>query len=82
MIGISVNRLDRMQSVDSVRKEYGLGNAHVKSIYRTVDRIGDHSDEIVKYLGLILRAKYNVNMDVVFTDWTSMYFETLTNSVI
>ena len=82
MTGISVNRLDRILSDDSVRKEYGLGNAHVKSIYRTVDRIGDHSDEIVKYLGLVLRTRYDVNMDVVFTDWTSMYFETSPNSVI
>ena len=82
MTGISVNRLDRMLSDDSIRKEYGLGNSHVKSIYRTVDRIGDHSDEIVRYLGMVLRTKYNVNMDVVFTDWTSMYFETSPNSVI
>ena len=82
MTGISVNRLDRMLSDDSLRKEYGSGNSHVKSIYRTVDRIGDHSDEIVRYLGMVLRTKYNVNMDVVFTDWTSMYFETSPNSVI
>ena len=54
----------------------------VKSLYRTVDRIGDRSDEIVRYLGMVLRTKYNVNMDVVFTDWTSMYFETSPNSVI
>ena len=31
---------------------------------------------------MVLRTKYNVNMDVVFTDWTSMYFETSFNSVI
>ena len=31
---------------------------------------------------MVLRTKYNVNMDVVFTDWTSMYFETSPNSVI
>lgn len=30
MTGISVNRLDRMSSDDSIRKEYGLRNSHVK----------------------------------------------------
>ena len=50
MTGISVNRLDRMLSDDSIRKEYGLGNSHVKSIYCTVDRIGDRSDEIVRMI--------------------------------
>jgi hypothetical protein len=42
--GLSVNRLDRMFSDDIVRREYGSGSSNVKSIYRTVERIGKNSE--------------------------------------
>jgi transposase len=75
MTGLSVNRLDRMLENGEVRKEYGLEANSVRSIYRTVDRLGENSDEIVAFLGNALKTKYRVKMDTVFTDWTSMYFE-------
>ena len=82
MTGISVDRLDRMLSDESVRTEYGLGNAHVKSIYRTVERIGEHSDEVIRHLGSVLKGRYGVTMDTVFMDWTSMYFEAPANIMV
>ena len=74
MTGISINRLDRMLSDDIVRREYGLGNADVRSIYRTVERIGKRSDVIVSFIGDTVRRSYGVGMNIVFMGWTSMVF--------
>ena len=74
MTGISINRLDRMLSDDIVRREYGLGNADVRSIYRTVERIGKRSDEVVSFIGDTVRRSYGVGMNIVFMGWTSMVF--------
>ena len=75
MTGLSVNRLDRILSNDTVREEYGLGANAPRSVYRTVERLGRNSDAIVSFLGNVLKKKYGVGMDTVFMDWTSMYFE-------
>ena len=75
MTGLSVNRLDRILSNDMVREEYGLGANAPRSVYRTVERLGRNSDEIVSFLGNVLKKKYGVKIDTVFMDWTSMYFE-------
>ena len=75
MTGISVNRIDRILEEDAVREEYGLDANAPRSIYRTVDRLGENSDAIVRYLGVVLKKKYGVKMDTVFMDWTSMFFE-------
>lgn len=81
MTGISINRLDRILENADVRKEYGL-NGDTRSIYRTVERLGKNSDAIVKYLGNVLKDRYNVTMETIFMDWTSMYFEAPPNNVI
>lgn len=75
MTGLSINRLDRILADEHVRKEYGLERSAARSIYRTVERLGKHSDHIVRYLGDVMRNHYGVGMDIVFMDWTSMYFE-------
>ena len=75
MTGISVNRLDRILSDDIVRAEYGLGGGAARSVYRTVERIGARSDEIVRKLGETVQRSYGIGMDTAFLDWTSMYFE-------
>ncbi len=75
MTGISVERLDRSMKNPDVREEYGLGDGASKSIYRTVERIGERSDDIVRFLGSRLKGSYGIGMDTVFVDWTSMYFE-------
>ena len=82
MTGISVNRLDRLMERKEFRSEYGLGSGAARSIYRTVERIGNHSGEIVRFLGKRLKQSYGVGMDTVFVDWTSMYFEAPQNSFI
>ena len=75
MTGISVNRIDRILEDDVVREEYGLGSNAPRSVYRTVDRLGENSDAIVRYLGEVLKKRYGVKMDTVFMDWTSLFFE-------
>lgn len=50
MTGISVNGIDRILEEDVVRAEYGLGANAPRSVYRTVERPGEDSDAIVKYL--------------------------------
>ena len=75
MTGLSVNRLDRILSNDMVREEYGSGANAPRSVYRTVERLGRNSDEIVSFLGNVLKKKYGVKIDTIFMDWTSMYFE-------
>ncbi len=82
MTGISVNRIDRILENDVVRTEYGLGANAPRSVYRTVDRLGENSDAIVKYLGKTMKKKYGVGMDTVFMDWTSMYFEAPQNNMV
>lgn len=75
MTGISVNGIDRILEEDVVRAEYGLGANAPRSVYRTVERPGENSDAIVKYLGGVLKKKYGVKMDTVFMDRTSLFFE-------
>ncbi len=75
MTGLSVRRLDRILEDERVRAEYGLGANAPRSIYRTVERLGENSDAIVGFLGKTLKTRYGVGMDTVFLDWTSMYFE-------
>jgi hypothetical protein len=52
------------------------------SIYRTVERIGRKSDDIVRFIGDALRMKYGVSMGTAFMDWTSMYFEAEQNKFV
>ena len=75
MTGISVNRVDGILQEDTVREEYGLDANAPKSIYRTIERIGENSDGIVKFLGNVLKKKYGVKTDTVFMDRTSLFFE-------
>ena len=75
MTGISVNGIDGILEEDVVRAEYGLGANAPRSVYRTVERPGENSDAIVKYLGGVLKKKYGVKMDTVFMDRTSLFFE-------
>ena len=82
MTGISIERLDRSLSDDIVREEYGLGGGASKSIYRTVERLGMNSDAIVRFIADSVKKRYNVGMDTVFIDWTSMYFEAPQNSIV
>ena len=63
MTGISVERLDRSMQNRDVRGEYGLGDGASKSIYRTVERIGERSDDIVRFLGSRLKGSYGIGMD-------------------
>ena len=58
-----------------IRAEYGLDANAPRSVYRTVERLGENSDAIVKHLGSVLKKKYGVKMDTVFMDWTSLFFE-------
>ncbi len=82
MTGISVNRLDRLMENPHFRTEYGLGGGAARSVYRTVERVGEHSDDIVRFLGKRLKQLYGVGMDTVFIDWTSMYFEAPQNDFV
>ena len=75
MTGISVNRIDRILEEDVVREEYGLGANAPRSVYRTVERLGENSDAIVRYLGEELKTRYGVKTDTVFMDRTSLFFE-------
>jgi len=81
MTGISVNRMDRLLENDTIRKEYGL-KGDARSIYRTIERIGRRSGDIVMFLGDVSKNRYNVTMDTIFMDWTSMYFEAPANNII
>lgn len=75
MTGISVSRIDRILEEDVIRGEYGLGANAPRSVYRTVDRLGENSDTIVRYLGKVLKKQYGVKMDTVFMDRTSPFSE-------
>lgn len=75
MTGISVNRIDRVLEEDVIREGYGLGANAPKSPYRTVERLGEHSDGIVKYPGGVLKKQYGVKTDTVLMDRTSLFFE-------
>jgi len=82
MTGLSVSRLDRMLEDERVRAEYGLGGSAPRSVYRTVERLGENMDSVVSFLADTMRRRYGVTMDTVFMDWTSMYFEAPQNDVV
>ena len=82
MTGLSVRRLDRVLEDERIRAEYGLGANAPRSIYRTVEWLGENSDGIVRFLGETLKRRYGVGMDTVFMDWTSMYFEAPQNGFV
>lgn len=82
MTGLSINRLDRILDDDIVRDEYGLGSSASKSIYRTVERIGRNSDDIIAFLAGSLKRSYGIGMRTVFFDWTSMYFEAPQKNIV
>ncbi len=44
MTGISVDRIDRILEEDIILEEYSLDANAPRSIYRTVDRLGENSD--------------------------------------
>lgn len=64
------------------RTEYGLGGGAARSVCRTVERVEEHSNEIVQFLGRRLKQSYGAGMDAVFIDWTSMYFEAPQNDFV
>ena len=49
---ISVSRIDRILEQDIIREEYGLDANAPRAVYRTVDRLGENSDAIVRYSGM------------------------------
>lgn len=60
MSGTSIGRLDRIMGDGRVREEYGPGGSASRSVYRTVERIGRNSDEIVRFFGEELKKRYGV----------------------
>lgn len=57
MTGLSVKRLDRILADEHVGG-YGLDRSAARSIYRTVERLGRNSDDIVRFLAKVLRTHY------------------------
>ncbi len=45
------------------------------ALYRGLEKIGEHRHQILHHLLQILKNEYDVGLDMVFIDWTSIHFE-------
>ncbi len=60
-------------------KYYGIKENKLHNIYRVLDILCDKKDEIEKYLFNRNKNLFNIKIDVVFYDITTLYFESVKN---
>lgn len=74
--------LERLQSPCSKRSNYihqsdyaGLEPVYLQHLYRSLDKLSDYSELIQKHIFQTGRDLFNTQLDVVFYDVTTLYFE-------
>ena len=79
--------LERLQSPCSKRSNYlhqshyvGLEPVYLQHLYRSLDRLADYSELIQQHIYQKGRDLFNTQLDVVFYDVTTLYFESSTES--
>ena len=82
MVGMSVNAMKAAASDPKAAELMGTGMFSQQDLYRTIARVGESSDEIIRHLCSRLKDAEGVGMDAVFVDWTSLCFESQTNRMI
>jgi transposase len=56
-------------------KELPLDHFGKDALYRSLEKIGEHRHQILHHILLTLKNEYDVGLDMVFMDWTSIHFE-------
>ena len=82
MVGMSVNAMEAAASDPRTAELTGTGVFSQQDLYRTIGRVGENSDAIVRHLCSCLKGIDGIGMDTVFTDWTSMCFDAQTNRIV
>ncbi len=74
--------MERLQDPSSKRSNYihqleyaGLEPVYLQHLYRALDKLADNSEEIQKQIFQTGRDLFNQQLDVVFYDVTTLYFE-------
>lgn len=74
--GLSINRLEDLIADDNVRAEYGLSKDVEKNdLYRIGQTLGRNIDPIVRHMNGVLKRKFGLSFNEVFTDWSATYFD-------
>ena len=63
-------------------KELRLDSFGKDALYRGLEKIGEHRHHILQHLLHVLKNEFNVGLDMVFMDWTSIHFEAQPTSLI
>lgn len=81
--------LERLQSPSSKRSNYirqsdyaGLEPVYLQHLYRSLDRLADYNELIQKHIFQTGRDLFNSQLDVVFYDVTTLYFESSEESEV
>jgi len=71
-----------LQSVKDIKErssallefDIDLKDVHVKTYYRGLEKLGEHSEDIYSKLMDVVSEKFDLDLGVVFADWTSSFF--------
>jgi transposase len=80
---LSVSRCHQwMNNNPYLLKELRLDSFGKDALYRGLEKIGEHRHHILQHLLHVLKNEFNVGLDMVFLDWTSIHFEAQPTSLI
>ena len=80
---LSVSRCHQwMNNNPLLLQELHLDHFGKDALYRGLEKIGEHRHHILQHLLHVLKNEFNVGLDIVFMDWTSIHFEAQTSSLI
>lgn len=70
-----INPCSKWGSYQNQNKYYGISKVDIQHLYRALDILADHKEEIEKELFNRNVNLFNMSVDVVFFDVTTLYFE-------
>lgn len=70
-----INPCSKLASYQNQNNYYGISKVDIQHLYRALDILADHKEEIEKELFNRNVNLFNMSVDVVFFDVTTLYFE-------
>jgi transposase len=73
---LSVSRCHQWMTSNPLLLDYlHLASFEDDALYRALAILGEHKHQILRHLLQVLTEEYDVGLDMVFMDWTTVYFE-------
>lgn len=69
----------KLKSYQEQHKYYGIQEPSLQHLYRALDVLAEHQEDLEKYLFEANKNLFNTKVDLVFYDVTSLYFESVTS---